>query len=152
MLLPLLLDPLAELVPREVEDPDRRRIGGADVRDEVEVGGGVLREGLDLVGLQPQVVATAGAAEGLDLDQALLLRDLVEGLDVDQRALGIAGVRSLTTGGALGGDHGLDGPGLDLVVGQLQQVHLAHGVIMAEGADDGDQLRLTSAQSTSDLE
>src|SRR5699024_11932148 len=105
------------LLPREIEDPDRRRIGGADVRDEVEVSIRVLLEGRDLVELEPQVVAATCAAEGLDLDQALLAGGVVDGFDVHQGALPAAQVDGRPSRGALEGDHGLDGTGLDLVVG-----------------------------------
>ncbi|MCT1653261.1 hypothetical protein [Brachybacterium muris] len=60
---------------------------GADVRDEVEVRGGIILERLDLVGLEPQVVPASGSAKGLDLDQALLAGGLVDGLDVDKGVL-----------------------------------------------------------------
>lgn len=60
---------------------------GADVRDEVEVRGGIVLERLDLVGREPQVIPASGSAEGLDLDQALLARRFVDGPDVDQGVL-----------------------------------------------------------------
>lgn len=135
-LLLLLVQLRFQLLAREIEDADLRRVSRADVCDQVEVRARHLFKRLNLVRYEPQGVATARAAERLDLGQAPLAGLIVLALDVDARAFDGVSVSGGAASCPLARDHGLDGPGLDFVVRELQRRLRCHGPIVVRRTDD----------------
>ena len=87
--------------------------------------GGLLERG-DLVRLKPEIVTAAGAAEGLDLDQPLLARGVINALDVDPATGDMAGIGGGAASRSLVRDDVGDRAVLGLVVGHREELRWLH--------------------------